>query len=67
MGLNYDYHVAHVIGDGLLQYTLMFDYRDIHREFRIMATAYASDINRKNAGYIHDRSYKQFFPQHNAV
>ena len=52
-GLNYNYHVAQVIRDGLLHSTLLCDYRYIPREFRMMATAYVADINRDNTVYIY--------------
>ena len=48
-GMTYDYHVAHVIGDGLLHSTLLQNYRDRQGEFRMMATEYVVDINRENA------------------
>ena len=52
-GLTCDYHVAQVIEGGLLHSTLPCYYRDIPREFLIMAAAYVADINRETAGYIY--------------
>ena len=63
-GLTYDYYVAHVIGNGLLYYTLSCDYRDSPGDFQIMATTYVADINRDNAEYIYDRLHMQFWLPH---
>ena len=58
------YHVAKVIGDGFLKYTLLCDYRDSLGEFQMMATAYVADINRDKSGYIYDLLYKQVLSPH---
>ena len=54
VGLTDNYHVAHIIGDVLLHYILLSNYRDILQAFQIIVTAYVGDTNRKNAGYIYD-------------
>ena len=53
-----------MIGDSLLHSTLPYDYRDSPGEFRMTVTAYVTDINKKNAGYIYDQSYRQVWPPH---
>ena len=40
------YHIFQVIGDILLNSTLLYDYRDISRDFRMMMSEYVADINR---------------------
>ena len=52
--LPYNYHFAQVIGYGLLQYTLLCDYRDSPGDFGMIATAYVAYINRDNTGYIYN-------------
>ena len=52
MGLTYNYHVAQMIGDGLLHSTILCDYRDSPGEFRTMATMYVADTNSDNSEYI---------------
>ena len=53
-----------MIGDILLNCTLMFYDRDIPGYSLMVVTVYVSDINRDNAGYIYDRLYKQFWLPH---
>ena len=55
-----------MIGDDLLNYTLLCDYRESPGEFWIMATAYVADMNKENVRYIYNRSYRQVWPPHDA-
>ena len=55
-----------MIGDVLLQSTLLYNYRGINRELRMMETVYVAEINRENAGYIYDQSYRQVWTPHDA-
>ena len=45
-GLTYDYRISQVIGDGLLFYTLLCDYRYSFGDFQMMATMDVVNINR---------------------
>ena len=45
-GVTCDYHIVQMIGDGILNSTLLCNYRDSPAEFQMLSTAYVSDIDR---------------------